>query len=189
MQHVDRQKELVSENPIARAALEKLKADRKVVIRYVQLVPEVDKTGEYISPLISTNELAISALRAYDAALKPAEHDSDDEPPETTPAGGRLPLGPSGELDRIQERQRAEVERASARGAPMSPSSMISSPSSSHAFDDLADLDFSLSSASSSLPAPIKPKRADEEHYDPGTLSDLCVARRGGALTFVQQRL
>ena len=126
-------------------------------------------------------------MRTYDAALKPAEHDSDDEPVRS--AAGGLPLGPSGELDRIQERQRAEVERASARGAPMSPSSMISSPGSTHAFDDLADLDFSLGSVASGLAAPIKPKRADEEHYDPGTLSDLCVVRGRGRSDVSQQRL
>lgn len=55
VQHVDRQKELVSENAIATAALAKLKQDRKVVIRYIQLVPELDTTGEYISPLISVS--------------------------------------------------------------------------------------------------------------------------------------
>lgn len=116
--------------------------------------------------------MAISALRTYDAALKPAEHDSDDEPAASS-GMAQLSLGPSGELDRIQERQRDEVERVSARGAvPMSPSSMISSPSSPHAFDDLADLDFSLGSTSGGLPAPIKPQRADAERYDPGTLSD-----------------
>lgn len=161
LQHIDRQKENVAENASVLTAIEKIKRDRTVVVRYTQLIQH-DPTGEYISSLLSTNELAIKALRLFDYYCQPAEHDSDDEKlADATADVKRMALGPAGQVDRLQERQAIEVERAQ-RGEHLSP------VSNSGAFDDLADLDFSASG----LQAPLQPGRVDNEHYDPGTLSD-----------------
>lgn len=56
LQHVNREKESVTTNLRVMECLEKAKADRKAVVRYIQLVPDVDTTGDFIGSLIATNE-------------------------------------------------------------------------------------------------------------------------------------
>lgn len=81
LQHVNREKESVASNIRVQDQLVKLKDSRKQVIRYIQLC-EVDKEGEYIGMLISSNDQIIAALRLYDRMLtKPADEDSDDDAP------------------------------------------------------------------------------------------------------------
>lgn len=49
--------------------LEKAKADRKAVVRYIQLVPDADTTGDFIGSLIATNEQVCLGCFAYDQAI------------------------------------------------------------------------------------------------------------------------
>lgn len=55
LQHVNREKESVKENLRVQDCLEKAKADRKALIRYIQLIDN-DSEGDYIGTLIATNE-------------------------------------------------------------------------------------------------------------------------------------
>lgn len=55
LQHVNREKESVQENLRVQDCLEKAKADRKALIRYIQLIDN-DSEGDYIGTLIATNE-------------------------------------------------------------------------------------------------------------------------------------
>lgn len=78
LQHVNREQESVTTNARVVECLIKCKAERKVLIRYIQLV-ENDSSGEYIGALLATNEQVLTALALYDRMSKPVELDSDDE--------------------------------------------------------------------------------------------------------------
>jgi hypothetical protein len=174
LQHVNREKESVTENQAVQDYLVKSKLARRAIVRYIQLV-ENDPTGDYIGTLISTNELIVSAFTLYDRLCKPPEHDSDDEAPADVSAAGKakavergmasLDLG---EVDKLQVRQRHAVERAA------STRNLHAAASASSAQADLADLDFGASSSSSArdLQPPITPGRADSETFDRGSLSE-----------------
>lgn len=112
--------------------LSKAKADRKLVVRYIQLV-ENDSDGDYIGTLLATNEQVLTALALYDRMSKPIELDSDDEhiedmrkdaqrqglsvpdPDAGDTASIRSKLSAfdirDGEIDKIYNRQRARIER------------------------------------------------------------------------------
>lgn len=55
LQHVNREKESVTTNARVQECLEKAKADRKVLIRYIQLIDQ-DADGDFLGTLIATNE-------------------------------------------------------------------------------------------------------------------------------------
>lgn len=55
LQHVNREKESVTTNLRVQDCLNKAKADRKTIVRYIQLV-DMDTSGDYIGALIATNE-------------------------------------------------------------------------------------------------------------------------------------
>lgn len=55
LQHVNREKESVTTNERVQECLAKVKADRKAVVRYIQLV-DMDEGGDFIGALIATNE-------------------------------------------------------------------------------------------------------------------------------------
>lgn len=55
LQHVNREQESVTTNERVQACLTKAKADRKLVVRYIQLV-DMDADGDFIGTLIATNE-------------------------------------------------------------------------------------------------------------------------------------
>lgn len=78
LQHVNREKESVTTNVRVQQCLEKAKVDRKVVVRYIQLV-DADESGDFIGSLIATNEQIVNAVQLYDRMSKPVELDSDDE--------------------------------------------------------------------------------------------------------------
>ncbi len=77
LQHVNREKESVTQNARVQDYLVKTKVERKKIIRYVQLV----KDEEFLGSLISANDQIILALELYDRLSKPVELDSDDEEP------------------------------------------------------------------------------------------------------------
>lgn len=159
LMHVDREKESVITNARVIECLAKAKSDRKIVIRYIQLV-ENDPSGEYIGILLSTNEQVLAAVALYDRMCKPIELDSDDDHPHSP-----RPLQSSrqqeddtasiisrfsafdvrdNELDKLQERQRGIVLRVNrARASGVHP--------------DLVDLAFGSSSYVFSSPPCITP--------------------------------
>ncbi|BGP31194.1 hypothetical protein JCM10296v2_002958 [Rhodotorula toruloides] len=184
LQRVNREKESVQENLRVQDCLEKAKADRKALIRYIQLIDN-DSEGDYIGTLIATNEQIINAVQMYDRMSKPVELDSDDEaieeakrlavqqgltvPPSATPKDhddtqsirSRLSAFDmqDREMDKLQQRQRRRLERhlSSRSGVPQ-------------VHPDLQDLAFGPT-GSSSLPPPIQP-RSPEDAYTHGSLSD-----------------
>lgn len=61
-QHINREVENVTENPKVQDNLDKAKAARRVVIRYVQLVQD----EEYVGTLLDANEKVVEAIQLYD---------------------------------------------------------------------------------------------------------------------------
>lgn len=62
LQHVNREKESVTANARVQEYLAKVKAERKKIVRYIQLVQD----EEFIGSLISANDQTILALELYD---------------------------------------------------------------------------------------------------------------------------
>lgn len=174
LQHVNREKESVTTNARVQECLEKCKTDRKIVIRYVQLVASAegaDPSGDFVGTLLATNEQALTALALYDRMSKPIELDSDDEHIEEAKKaaiqqGLNVPQADDDatsirsrlsafelqdrEVDKLQERQRARVERA--KRAQTHP--------------DLLDINFGAQAAGPSRGA------GGEEEYTHGSLSE-----------------
>ncbi|SCZ97800.1 BZ3500_MvSof-1268-A1-R1_Chr7-3g09597 [Microbotryum saponariae] len=187
LQLVNREKESVTTTARVQECLAKAKADRKVVVRYIQLVDN-DAEGDYIGALIATNEQVLAALALYDRMSKPIDLDSDDEEiaqakMESERSGLTVPSsgGRGGaddddttsirsrlsafemrdrEVDKLQIRQRQRVQRA------------VSNRQMPTLHPDLQDLAFGSSSAAGAhLPPPIVP-RSREDTYRHGSLSD-----------------
>ena len=143
LQHVNREKESVTQNARVQDYLVKTKVERKKIIRYVQLV----KDEEFLGSLISANDQIILALELYDRLSKPVELDSDDEEPLAAISGSgqtaeqrnaaRLAAddaeiemvrkriadarlnAPDSELEKLQTRQRVRIERHNSRVGSM----------------------------------------------------------------------
>lgn len=143
LQHVNREKESVTQNARVQDYLVKTKVERKKIIRYVQLV----KDEEFLGSLISANDQIILALELYDRLSKPAELDSDDEEPLAAISGSgqtaeqktaaRIAAddaeiemvrkrianarlnAPDSELEKLQTRQRVRIERHNSRVGSM----------------------------------------------------------------------
>ena len=62
LQHVNREKESVADNTRVQEYLAKVKAERKKIVRYIQLVQD----EEFIGSLISANDQIILALELHD---------------------------------------------------------------------------------------------------------------------------
>ncbi|KAH8835457.1 hypothetical protein DL96DRAFT_1574295 [Flagelloscypha sp. PMI_526] len=166
---VNPEKESVQVNLKVQECLEKTKLMRKLVVRYIQLV----ENEEIIGTLIEVNERIIKALELYDARTA-----QEAEPPKDLAdrlAEANLNNGSQSEVNKLQERQRMEVERVKGKGRAAD----LDSPTSP-VHPDLHDLDFG-SSSSPGLPAPMRPSSAhngawkdsdDEEEMRRGSLSD-----------------
>ncbi|GAA5824446.1 hypothetical protein JCM10212_001456, partial [Sporobolomyces blumeae] len=198
LQHVNREKESVTTNIRVLECLEKAKADRKAVVRYIQLV-EADDSGDYIGTLIATNEQIVNAVQMYDRMSKPVELDSDDEaieeakrlateqglsvPAGETPHHSRRSRGAAAAADDdddaqsirsrlsafdMQDREVDKLQMQQRRRLDRHLSYRTEQRSGVH--PDLQDLAFG-STGSSSLPPPIQPRSA-EDTYRHGSLSD-----------------
>lgn len=76
LQHVNREKETVISNERVQQYLEKVKVERKKLVRYIQLVQD----EEFLGGLISANEQVLLSLSLYDKLASSSVHrDSDDE--------------------------------------------------------------------------------------------------------------
>ncbi|KAM0746611.1 hypothetical protein T439DRAFT_135117 [Meredithblackwellia eburnea MCA 4105] len=179
LQHVNREKESVETNPKVQECLTKAKADRKSIVRFIQLV-ENDASGDFIGALLATNEQILTAIALYDRMSKPVELDSDDEhiaemkssaqkqglkvpEPDGDTASIRSRLSAfelkDSQLDRLQLKQRARVERVNrARTQGVHP--------------DLQDLAFGSTAGSSSLQSPIEPSEEPTMSHSLADYSD-----------------
>ena len=61
-QHLNREVENVTESPKVQDNLDKAKAARRTIIRYVQLVQD----EEYVGTLLDANEKVVEAIQLYD---------------------------------------------------------------------------------------------------------------------------
>ena len=165
---INREHESVLDSPKVQENLDKAKAARRPVIRYIQLVTD----EEYVGTLLDANEKIVEAIQLYDRLSKPAVLDSDsDSDASEAPradkdvavinkrlAAQKLEADRTGELQRLQERQKRESAKQQQRRAQRS--------TPSGGYPDLQDLDFTSSAPSSGrggrLPAPIRPDSDDD---------------------------
>lgn len=138
--------------------LTKAKADRKLIVRYIQLV-ENDPSGEYIGTLLATNEQVLAAFSLYDRMSKPIELDSEDEHIEQAKKyemGLGVPERDDDtisirsqlsafdirdtEVDKLQDRQRSRVQRSNRARA-----NQVQVGGNSMIYPDLVDLEFGSS--------------------------------------------
>ncbi|WWC64596.1 uncharacterized protein I303_107207 [Kwoniella dejecticola CBS 10117] len=175
--HIDRSVESVLESPKVQDNLDKAKAARRPIIRYIQLVTD----EEFVGTLLDANEKIVEAIQLYDRLSKPAVLDSDseddDEAKETAAiakrlAAQKLEAQRTGEIDQLQSRQKKESARQALR-RQQSAQKQPARQSSAH--PDLADLDFGSISQTKDkgrgLPQPMRPD-SDEDSYGQGSLSD-----------------
>ncbi|KAK8853196.1 hypothetical protein IAR55_003898 [Kwoniella newhampshirensis] len=179
---VNREVENVFESPKVQDNLDKAKAARRAIIRYIQVVTN----EEFVGTLLDANERIVEAIQLYDRMSKPAVLDSDseddDEPaPKSTsdPAevdalsrrlqAQKLEADRTGELYKLQERQKKESAKQQQRRAQRPPR-----PASSSAYaNDLQDLDFGsgIPAGGRGLPPPMRPD-SDDDSLNQGSLSD-----------------
>ncbi|ORX40626.1 hypothetical protein BD324DRAFT_611568 [Kockovaella imperatae] len=176
--HLNREFENVRESPRVQENLDKAKAARRIIVRYIQLVTD----EEFVGTLIDANEKIVEAIQLYDKLSKPAllDSDSDEEAPPADKKdidnlqkrleAQKLEADRTGELQRMQERQKRESAKREQRRL-VRQASMAQAPTRGH--PDLDDLDFgsiSKDKASARLPQPLHP----DSDYDSqgGGLSD-----------------
>jgi hypothetical protein len=116
---------------------------------------------ELIGTLIETNERIMTALEMYDQIIAAGQKTEGDNKEGITDKMASANLG-SGEVARLQQKQRAAIE-AHNTGSQYH-SSPSPEPVPSHLHPDLEDLDFgSIGASSSKLPAPMRPKKVSDE--------------------------
>ncbi|WVW86142.1 hypothetical protein I302_108183 [Kwoniella bestiolae CBS 10118] len=173
--HIDRSVESVLESPKVQDNLDKAKAARRSIIRYIQLVTD----EEFVGTLLEANEKIVEAIQLYDRLSKPSvlDSDSDDEAKETEAlakrlAAQKLEANRTGEIDQLQSRQKKESARRELR-RQQSQQAQPKPKARSGVHADLADLDFgsSIAAKDRGLPRPIRPD-SDDESYGQGSLSD-----------------
>ncbi|KAL7285408.1 hypothetical protein ACG7TL_000504 [Trametes sanguinea] len=177
---VNTEKERLEDNERVQECLAKVKLARKPIVRYIQLV----ENEEMIGVLIDTNDRIIAALENYDLLTKPETSEQQVKEIQEGLAATKLS---SGELGKLQERQRAAIERSTGRVGSSStrpdpgdesPTSPTSPTSPSYVHPDLQDLEFgSLGAERRNLPPPIRPTAArssseEDNAWQRGSLSD-----------------
>ncbi|KAH9982882.1 hypothetical protein BGW80DRAFT_1555903 [Lactifluus volemus] len=142
----------------------KAKQARKSIVRYIQLVED----EEIIGTLIETNDRIIAVLESYDKLSKPNVTEKDIEEVQQGLEAAHIS---GSEVHRLQEKQRAAVQRAVRQRSRLeddTPGSQI--------HIDLHDLSFgTLGPEHQNLPPPIRPTThsPDENQvFRRGSLSD-----------------
>ncbi|KAH7914765.1 hypothetical protein BJ138DRAFT_1177075 [Hygrophoropsis aurantiaca] len=176
---VNSEKENVITNERVQQCLANAKTVRKPIVRYIQIV----ENEEIIGALIETNERIIAAMQMYDniSAANPSAPADSTTPIETALAGTHItdPSG-SGELTKLQLRQRAEVARARQRTYDDDePNEYDIDGNGPYVHPDLQDLSFGpLGSEQNRLPPPLRPSAHHSASIEPqwdrgrGSLSD-----------------
>ncbi|KAI0756863.1 seryl-tRNA synthetase [Daedaleopsis nitida] len=168
---VNTQQESLESNERVQECLIRVKQVRKQVVRYIQLVENEDMIGV----LIETNDRIIAALENYDMLLKPDTSEQQVKDIQEGLAAAKLSTT---ELGKLQDRQRAAIERSIGRNGSTSmiPGSGEASPTSP-VHPDLQDLQFgALGSEQRGLPPPLQPtvrrSSSEDENWRRGSLSD-----------------
>ncbi|KAI0285296.1 hypothetical protein BGY98DRAFT_945221 [Russula aff. rugulosa BPL654] len=150
-------------NERVQECLVRAKQTRKVIVRYIQLVED----EEVIGTLIESNERIITALESYDKLSKPNVTEKDVEDVQQGLEAAHIT---GSEVQRLQEKQRAAVQRA-VRERPRAEDDSPRSP----IHPDLQDLSFGeLGPEQRNLPPPIRPntRSSREETEYRASLSD-----------------
>ncbi|CAD6886466.1 unnamed protein product [Tilletia controversa] len=100
LQLVNRDKESVETNARVQEYLGKVKAERKRVVRYIQLVQQHEET---LGALIAANDQVLLALQLYDKLSKPPELDSDDEIAASAAVDGKY-VASDAEIELVRQR-------------------------------------------------------------------------------------
>ncbi|KAL0951487.1 hypothetical protein HGRIS_008174 [Hohenbuehelia grisea] len=167
---VNPEKESLQTNERVQECLEKAKLARKPIVRYIQLV----ENEELIGTLIETNERIIGALEMYDQlAVAGAPRPAGPTEESLSQGLAATHITGSSEINQLQERQRAEIERARSGGAN-------TGDESGNVHPDLQDLSFGpLGGSTNNLPTPLRPTSARSDDYEEaepydarGSLSD-----------------
>ncbi len=165
-QHVNREKENLTQNLKVQEYLEKAKVARRPIIRYIQLVND----EEFVGTLLEANEKIVEAIQLYDKLSKPAALDSDDEHEDSQPKGRepteremdalrrrmeaqKLEADRTGEMYRLQEKQKKESQRAKERRA--------AGQRPSRYYEE--EEDYRPARTGSQLPAPLVPDTHNED--------------------------
>jgi len=151
-------------NERVQECLIRAKQTRKVIVRYIQLVED----EEVIGTLIESNERIIAALESYDKLSNPNVTEKDVE---DVQQGLEAVHIAGSEVQRLQEKQRAAVQRA-VRERPQAGDEALGSP----IHPDLQDLSFGeLGAEQRNLQPPIRPHTRsshEEREWSHGSLSD-----------------
>ncbi|CAE6356852.1 unnamed protein product [Rhizoctonia solani] len=186
VKRVNREQESVTTNADVQECLATAKAVRKQLIRYIQLAIQKE---EIIGTLLDTNERIIAAIQLYDRMSKSPDHDSDEEIRQTlasTAIGDKPPAGTTPrndhdtELEKLQLRQRARIQREISRSSLRSGLTAgavgagAGAAGAAALHPDLQDLAWGGAS-SSNLQAPMQPAGQDsttDAYTNRGSLSD-----------------
>jgi len=161
---VNREHETLQENARVQECLAMLKQERKPIVRYIQLVENEDMIGT----LIETNDRIVAALDMYDTAISKSAGVQGEVEVENIQKGLASTKIEESELAKLQEKQRAAVDRAT-RGRN-------DREGGTQVHPDLQDLSFGpLGEDRDVLPPPLKPNTrntSSDEDYGRRTLSD-----------------
>ncbi|KAK0198930.1 hypothetical protein F5146DRAFT_113247 [Armillaria mellea] len=157
---VNRETDSLQTNERVQECLSRAKLARKQIVRYIQLV----ENEELIGTLIETNERVINALETYDNALNAPTKKADDSADTLSASLAKIHLTGESEVIKLQEKQRAAVERAKYRN-------------DSGTYADLQDINFgSIGVSSTNLQPPLRPSTlttySDDSNEARGSLSD-----------------
>ncbi|WRT70251.1 uncharacterized protein IL334_007246 [Kwoniella shivajii] len=176
---IDRSVESVLDSPKVQDNLDKAKAARRSIIRYIQLVTD----ESFVGTLLEANEKIVESIQLYDRLSKPAVLDSDSEEENENKetealakrlAAQKLEAQRTGEIDQLRDKQRKESARRQFKRQQSAQKQQLPTRQSS-GHPDLADLDFGSISSSKDkgrgLPQPMRPD-SDDDSLGQGTLSD-----------------
>ncbi|PBL00503.1 hypothetical protein ARMGADRAFT_1006695 [Armillaria gallica] len=157
---VNRETDSLQTNERVQECLSRAKLARKQIVRYIQLV----ENEELIGTLIETNERVINALETYDNVLNAPVKKADDSADTLSAPLAKIHLTGESEVIKLQEKQRAAVERAKYRN-------------DSGTYADLQDINFgSIGVSSTNLQPPLRPSTltpySGESNEARGSLSD-----------------
>ncbi|KAH9835907.1 uncharacterized protein C8Q71DRAFT_858740 [Rhodofomes roseus] len=168
---VNTETDSVQSNERVQECLGKAKIARKQIVRYIQLVENEDMIGT----LIEANDRIIAAIEMYDTLSKPVVTEQDVQNVQEGLAAVKIK---DSELGRLQEKQRAAVQRSLGRSG--SNIAIRGNPDVGQSYvRDLQDLSFGPLGAEQGLPPPIRPSAARRTSSDEsdnyghrGSLSD-----------------
>lgn len=166
---VNTETDSVQSNERVQECLGKAKLARKQIVRYIQLVENEDMIGT----LIEANDRIIAAIEMYDTLSKSVVTEQDVQHVQEGLAAVKIK---DSELGRLQEKQRAAVQRSLGRSGSNIAIRGANGETGQSYLRDLQDLSFGpLGAEQSNLPPPIRPSAAQRTSSD----EDDSFGRRG----------